>query len=229
MKKQIIIATLSFLLGFGGGVFATSLVEKNDEQVEITTEVATDTDVTEIATDMDAIELDVPTETDVLPEPPDYMIENIERYKTEAAEKEAERLAKQEEEKIQITEIETVLVGNYDTTPIETTEAVYTQSSDDGVLTAHKGVNYGPSGKETYYNLPMQGVVNIAQSQGIQGEYWVREDGCKMYGDYIICAANLDVHPRGSLVESSLGTCIVLDTGGFAAGNPTQIDIATDW
>ena len=222
MKKQIIIATLSFLLGFYGGVFATNLVEKNDVTTEITTECAT-------ATETDTIELEVPTDTDALPEIPDYMAENIERYRAEAIAKEEEILAKQEEEKIQTTEIETVMVGNYDTTPIETTEAVYTQSSDDGVLTAYKGVNYGPSGKETYYNLPMEGVISIAQSQGIQGEYWVREDGCKMYGNYIICAANLEVHPRGSLVESSLGTCIVLDTGGFAAGNPTQIDIATDW
>lgn len=50
-----------------------------------------------------------------------------------------------------------------------------------------------------------------------------------MYGDYVIVAANLDVHPRGSTVETSLGTGIVLDTGGFAAENPTQVDIATDW
>ena len=42
-------------------------------------------------------------------------------------------------------------------------------------------------------------------------------------------AANLGVHPRGSLVETSLGTGIVVDTGGFAEGNPTQLDIAVDW
>ena len=75
----------------------------------------------------------------------------------------------------------------------------------------------------------MDGVISIAQSQGIEGEYWVREDGCKMYGDYIIVAANLDIHPRGSLVETSLGTGIVLDTGSFAESNPHHIDIATDW
>ena len=104
----------------------------------------------------------------------------------------------------------------------------YVQPSGD-VLTASKGVNYGPSGKETYYNLNMSGVIDIAKSQGIEGEYWVREDGVKMYGDYVIVAANLDTHPRGSTVETSLGTGIVLDTGGFAASDPTQVDIATDW
>ena len=32
-----------------------------------------------------------------------------------------------------------------------------------------------------------------------------------------------------SLVESSLGTCIVCDTGGFASGNSQQLDIAVTW
>ena len=57
----------------------------------------------------------------------------------------------------------------------------------------------------------MSGVVNIMRNMGIVEKYWVREDGCKMYGDYIMCAADLSIHPRGSLVESSLGTCIVCD------------------
>jgi hypothetical protein len=64
---------------------------------------------------------------------------------------------------------------------------------------------------------------------GNTDEYWIREDGCKMLGDYIMCAANLDVRPRGSLVESSLGTCIVCDTGGFAYSDPYQLDIAVNW
>ena len=87
----------------------------------------------------------------------------------------------------------------------------------------------GPSGKETYYNLNMNGVVNIMRRMGNTDEYWVRDDGCKMLGDYIMCAANLRVHPRGSLVESSLGTCIVCDTGGFASRNSNQLDIAVTW
>jgi hypothetical protein len=97
------------------------------------------------------------------------------------------------------------------------------------VLTPSAGVNYGPSGKETYYNLNMRGVISIMRGMGYTGEYWVRNDGCKMLGNYIMVAANLSVHPRGSLVETSLGTGIVCDTGGFAAGNPNQLDIATTW
>ena len=106
-------------------------------------------------------------------------------------------------------------------------DASYTWSGSK--LTASAGINYGPSGKETYYNMDMSGVVSIMRSMGNTDEYWVRADGCKMLGDYIIVAANLDVHPRGSLVETSLGMGIVCDTGGFASGNPTQLDIAVTW
>lgn len=97
------------------------------------------------------------------------------------------------------------------------------------VLSKSKGVNYGPNGKETYYNLNMSGVVSIMRSMGNTDEYWVRDDGCKMLGDYIMVAANLNLHPRGSIVETSLGSGIVCDTGGFARKNPNQIDIATTW
>ena len=97
------------------------------------------------------------------------------------------------------------------------------------MLTASKGVNYYNGNKETYYNLDMSSCVSIMRNMGNTDEYWVREDGCKMLGNYIMCAANLDVHPRGSLVETSLGTAIVVDTGGFADSNPNQIDIAVNW
>lgn len=98
-----------------------------------------------------------------------------------------------------------------------------------GCLTPSGGVHNGPSGLETYYNLPMDGVIEQARNFGIEGEYWIREDGVKMYGDYVILACNRDVHPMGTLVETSLGTGISLDTGGFAEGNPTQVDVATAW
>lgn len=97
------------------------------------------------------------------------------------------------------------------------------------VLTASAGVNQGPNGRETYYNLNMSGVVDIMRNMGNTDEYWVRDDGVKMLGDYVMVAANLDTHPRGSIVESSLGEAIVVDTGGFAYSDPTQLDIATQW
>ena len=96
-------------------------------------------------------------------------------------------------------------------------------------LNKRKGVNQGPSGRETYYNLPMGGVIKTMRRKGNTDKYWVREDGCKMLGDYIMVAANLKVRPRGSIVETSLGKGIVCDTGGFAKRNIYQLDIATNW
>ena len=98
------------------------------------------------------------------------------------------------------------------------------------VLNKSMGANpYGPSGKEVYYNMDMTKIVARMKALGYPGEYWVRSDGAKMFGDYVMCAASYDIRPLGSLVESSLGTCIVCDTGGFASHNSHQIDIAVTW
>ena len=96
-------------------------------------------------------------------------------------------------------------------------------------LTPTLGAINGPSGKETYYNLDMSGVVAIMRRMGNTDPYWVREDGCKMLGPYIMVAAHLGLRPRGSLVETSLGTGLVCDTGTFALRDPYQIDIAVNW
>ena len=64
---------------------------------------------------------------------------------------------------------------------------------------------------------------------GYDYEYHVREDGVKMYGPYIMCAANLEIRPRGTLVETSLGLAMVCDTGSYAKIDPTWIDIAVTW
>lgn len=100
------------------------------------------------------------------------------------------------------------------------------KNTNTGVLTPSKGVNYFNGRKETYYNLDMSGCVSIMRGLGNNDEYWVRSDGCKMLGNYIMCAANLSVYPRGSLVETSLGTAIVVDTGYLESN---QIDIAVSW
>ena len=100
------------------------------------------------------------------------------------------------------------------------------------VLTARAGTVMGPSGKETYYNLPMQGVVRTMRGLGYsetEFPYWIRSDGCKMLGDKIMVAANLNVHPKGSVLETSLGSGLVCDTGGFARSNPYQLDLAVNW
>ena len=106
-------------------------------------------------------------------------------------------------------------------------------------LTKRGGVFQGPSGKETYYNLKMSGVLkNIVYGHEWKGSlgldpdeypYWVRSDGAKMVGPYIMCAAALDVRPYGTILDTSLGKAIVVDTGTFAKTNKKQIDIAVNW
>lgn len=102
-------------------------------------------------------------------------------------------------------------------------------SYSGGKLSRSSGTASGPNGKETYYNLNMSGVVRTMRGMGNTDAYWERKDGCKMLGNYIMVAANLSRHPRGSIVKTSLGLAIVCDTGGFASRNPTQIDVATNW
>ena len=99
-------------------------------------------------------------------------------------------------------------------------------------LSMQAGSCYGPSGRETYYNLPMGGVISVMRGMGFSEKkypYWIRDDGAKMLGRYVMVAANLGVRPRGTTVETSLGTGLVCDTGGFAAYDSTQVDIATAW
>lgn len=100
------------------------------------------------------------------------------------------------------------------------------------VLSKSKGVVIGPSGRETYYNLNMTSVINAMRRAGFSEEeypYWVRDDGVKMLGGYVMVAANYEIRPKGTIIPSSLGAAIVCDTGGFAKRNPTQIDVAVTW
>lgn len=97
----------------------------------------------------------------------------------------------------------------------------YSAPSGGGVLTPSSGVNWFNGRKETYYNLDMSGVIANAKNMGIQGDYWVRGDGVKMYGNYVIVAAQMG---KGTIIETSLGTGIVLDY--CPAGT---IDIAVSW
>lgn len=128
------------------------------------------------------------------------------------ADKKAEEAAKKKEEEKKLEIVETSYSG--------------------GKLSKSRGTIQGPSGKETYYNLNMTGVVSIMRRMGFSESeypYNVRADGVKCLGPYVMVAAHLGKRPRGSKVQTSLGTGMVCDTGGFAANNPTQIDIATAW
>lgn len=130
--------------------------------------------------------------------------------------KEAEEAKRKEEEEIKAKAAKSIINPNWRGLP----------------LSASRGAQEGPSGKETYYNLDMSSVVSIMRGMGYDEAnypYHIREDGAKMLGRFILVAANLNLRPRGTLVTTSMGIGIVADTGGFASRNPTQIDIATNW
>ena len=116
----------------------------------------------------------------------------------------------------------------------ETTDETEANEWNGEVLKCRKGYTNGPSGKETWYDLKMGGVISIMRNLGYDEEeypYWVREDGCKMFGPYIMVAGDIrNTRNRGDIVETSLGTAIVCDHCSWAEWhNPTQLDIATDW
>ncbi len=99
-------------------------------------------------------------------------------------------------------------------------------------LSPGAGTIMGPSGKETFYNLNMGVCVRIMRRMGYSEEeypYEVRSDGVKTLGGLVMCAANLKLRPRGSLIETSVGPGIVVDTGGFAKRNARQLDICVAW
>lgn len=99
-----------------------------------------------------------------------------------------------------------------------------TKSKGAQIFVDSKGVSH----RETYYDLPMNVVMN-ACGQG--GYYTVRaSDGAKVDADgYVLVAANYGNYPRCSIVETSMGPGKVYDTGGFAVRHPHGFDLATDW
>ena len=115
------------------------------------------------------------------------------------------------------------------------------QPPHTGPLNSHDGWTNGPSGKETYYDLNMKGCFGaVAQADLLKAsmnqlgleyprDFHIRADGVKCLGDYVMVAADINLRPKGTIVDTSLGKGIVVDTGGFAAANPTQLDIATNW
>lgn len=125
---------------------------------------------------------------------------------------------------------------------------------DYGHLTAAKGViDYksadGKHMSETWCPLGVSQLVkNIQQYEHIYYKQWTREDGVQMYGPYVIVAADVKgrkecggvnqdaTYNYGDIVETSLGTGIVMDYCGRSNslrketnGEQTHFDIYTDW
>lgn len=95
------------------------------------------------------------------------------------------------------------------------------------ILTARAGRITYNGHSETWYDLKMDYVCQRANAIGIEGNYWVRDDGVKMFGPWVILAADWNIHPYGCVLETSRGYGMVLDTHG--AKDRELIDIATDW
>ena len=102
----------------------------------------------------------------------------------------------------------------------------------EGQITKERGGCMGPSGRETYYNLRMDNCVAFMRELGydeFEYPYWIRDDGAKMLGLYVMCAANWKIRPKGTIIPTSLGDAIVVDTGEFVADYPNGVDLAVDW
>lgn len=95
--------------------------------------------------------------------------------------------------------------------------------------------------KETWCNLNPNNLAKLMREQhGIELDFWIREDGVYMYGDYVMVAADIPhmdgtqqeaEYRKGDLVQTSLGTGMVVDLCGMAEltrkGN-TDVDVWYD-
>lgn len=183
---------------------------------------------TEVADEIDSL-MSVASETDATASETDAGISYIAETEKQKAIERQEECKKFKEDLRRKQEEEAARKAEEEQKEQAAVEAVAETQTRTGVLNRTLGTVMGPSGKETFYNLDMSGVIAIMQNMGYYADYWVREDGVKMYGDYIMVAADLSIRPKGTIVQTSLGMGIVVDTGGFAATNPYQLDIATTW
>ena len=81
-------------------------------------------------------------------------------------------------------------------------------NSFDGIVSSDQT----PSGyKETYYNLEMKYVIENMRNLGYSEEdypYWIRDDGVKMFGDYVCVAL---IAEKGEIVPTTRGMGMVVD------------------
>ena len=114
-----------------------------------------------------------------------------------------------------------------------TVEEILTEDIETpySVLNKRMGVNYFNGQKETYYNLRMTGVIRLLDDMGIpHGEYWIRDDGAKMLGDYIMLATDTNRIPKGTIWETSLGRGMIVDHCSGSESYPgVWIDVAVNW
>lgn len=234
--KRVVAIMAALLMTIGVAVSASEklrAIAEEDTGISIVCEVSKPDDTTNefTATHLGRIELLKTTED--IPKAINADIENVEtnvqHLKLTGIVVEKEETEVVEETKPEVTrkplEEGTIIDPDMDESEIVLEEYVW----NGEIIDSYCGTVAGPNGKETYYNLDMTGVVWIMESLGYDYEYWVREDGTKMYGPFIMVAADLSLRPRGSIIKTSLGWAMVCDTGEFINWNPTQLDIAVNW
>lgn len=151
------------------------------------------------------------------------MIAELEKIEAEkaAAEKEAAEKAAREAAEKEASEKAAyeAAVSAANATASSYEAPTYTEASSGEQLTASKGVVYYNGHRETYYSQ------NVLPGTGldIPGRH-VAEDGTVRDADNYICVASSDL-AKGSVVETSLGTAKVYDSG-CASGT---VDIYTNW
>lgn len=156
-----------------------------------------------------AVEVEIAEETVV-----ESVDESVDETPTEETPSETPANASQSPEEVTVEEI--------------LTEDIETPYS---VLNKRMGVNYFNGQRETYYNLRMTGVIRLLDDMGIpHGEYWVRDDGAKMLGEYIMLATDTNRIPKGTIWETSLGTGMIVDhCSGSESYSGVWIDVAVNW
>ncbi len=111
---------------------------------------------------------------------------------------------------------------------------------DGTILNSELGVlENGPGGTyETYYDadvicpVGMDNCVRYMRDLGFDEEtypYYLREDGVRMFGDYVMVAADTNVLPKGTVIDTSLGMGMVVDHCENSETNHRQVDIAVNW
>lgn len=135
MKKHIIITTIAFILGTACGVVGTVLVEKQDVQREVITEIATNTDAT---TEEEVITTEIATDTDVRTTEEVITTENITEIDTSFTE-----ITTTEEVTMEVAEEISTTETYYEPTTEEApTEEPTTETTTEAPSTEANGMTY---------------------------------------------------------------------------------------
>ena len=203
MKKHIIITTIAFILGTTCGVVGTVLVEKQDVQKEVTTEIATNTDAT--TTEKEIITTEIATDTDATTEEV-ITTENITEIDTSFAE-----ITTTEEVTMEVAEEISTTETYYEPTTEEAPdEEPTTEATTEAPSTEANGMTY----LGTYSLTAYCSCVNCCgKSNGITAS------GTQATAGRTVACNSL---PLGTVISINGHQYVVEDTGGMG-GNVIDI------